>query len=650
MSRSTDRLLSPVGDRLRHALRRQSVFSGTTALGCAYFAALAGAHLLSHAHTPAQAAPEMTVLLFSLVAMLVALIAGRRLPRWVGILTVVLLSAAFAVVVSSAPEAGTVLGVLFLVPLLMVYLGWSYQPWPARGVGAVVLGLWGVAIVNNPHFAERALSDPWPLLYGGLVCMLVLEISLALGEDLARAVRTDPLTGALNRRGLRRHMREARQRGGQYWLVVADIDGLKPLNDRHGHAAGDALLRATVESWRVVLADEGVVARWGGDEFVIMFRAEGEAAARRVSESLRKAAPQPYSAGLVRVQDGVGVDFLVRLADEELYREKRERRGTGVPTEPTPVPAPDATRARPWSALVSCAAALLYVVTAVVGLLAATDFWEIVTEVAAILVGLVAIVVAARLGDRYPHGGVLAWVGLMAVVLMARAVARDDAGGVIEMLFCLQLFAVIAGWFYRGRVGRAFLLGLYVVLVGALPLISSQTLGRLGPIPIVVALATAWLLLEVVRGVRVGERRLAATDPLTGVLNRYGFDEALAAAIETARRRGRPLSVVTIDFDRFKELNDKQGHDAGDRVLRGAVQAWRHLLRTDDVIGRLGGDEFVVVLPGARAAEAESTIARVHAESDGGWSWGVAELRDDDEITDLIDRADQALYAAKRAR
>lgn len=650
MARSTDRTLSPLAARLRRAARRQSTFSGTTALGCAYFAALAGAHVVSHEHAHGEAAPEMTVLLFALVGVIVALVGGRRLPRWVSLVLVLLIASAFAAVVSTTSQPGVVLEVLFLVPLLMVYLGWSYPAWPARGASTVVMGLLGLAILSNPHFAERATAEPWPLVYGALTCALVLEVSLALSDDLARAVSTDPLTGALNRRGLRRHLRETRQRGGQRWMLVADIDGLKSLNDRLGHAAGDALLRATVESWQARLRADGVVGRWGGDEFVVVFRAEGEAAARGVGAELRAAAPQPFSAGLVRLQEGLGLDLLVRLADEELYRDKRERGAAADAPEIVPVAACDeAPRPRPWPALVSIAAAGLYVATAVVGLLSAASPWQIGTELAAIVLGLIAIVVAARLGRRYPHWGVLAWVGLMGIAMIARLAARDDSGSLIELLFCLQLFAVIAGWFYRGRVGRLFLVGVYVALLGTLPFVTAATLTRVGPAPIVVGLVTAWLLLEVVRGVRVSERRLADTDPLTGTLNRLGLEKALDAAIRRARRRGESLAYVAIDFDRFKELNDQNGHQAGDRALRGAVHAWRAMLRAEDVIVRLGGDEFAILLPRAGAAETVATMTRLHAAA-GGWSWGAAELADGDDAASLAARADAELYAAKSAR
>ncbi len=90
----------------------------------------------------------------------------------------------------------------------------------------------------------------------------------------------------------------------------------------------------------------------------------------------------------------------------------------------------------------------------------------------------------------------------------------------------------------------------------------------------------------------------ARTDPLTGLANRRGLKEALSRAGSRARRSGEPLSVLMIDLDRFKQVNDTHGHDAGDRVLCELAACLRDVLRGEDVYGRLGGDEFVVAIEG----------------------------------------------------
>jgi diguanylate cyclase (GGDEF)-like protein len=101
---------------------------------------------------------------------------------------------------------------------------------------------------------------------------------------------------------------------------------------------------------------------------------------------------------------------------------------------------------------------------------------------------------------------------------------------------------------------------------------------------------------------------IARTDPLTGLLNRRGIEEGLTRDFARSRRRTAPMTVLMVDLDRFKEINDRHGHEAGDRVLVAVADCMRDTLRSEDVYGRLGGDEFVVVM-----AEAEETAGRAAA-------------------------------------
>src|SRR5262245_1416865 len=113
-------------------------------------------------------------------------------------------------------------------------------------------------------------------------------------------------------------------------------------------------------------------------------------------------------------------------------------------------------------------------------------------------------------------------------------------------------------------------------------------------------------------------RHQAATDGLTGLLNHRGAQERLRREVESAAASGRPLSVVVVDLDHFKRINDSLGHAAGDNVLSAAATKLRGVVREGDAVGRLGGEEFVLVLPGvtgeaaAEAAErARSALAQV---------------------------------------
>lgn len=176
-----------------------------------------------------------------------------------------------------------------------------------------------------------------------------------------------------------------------------------------------------------------------------------------------------------------------------------------------------------------------------------------------------------------------------------------------------------------------------------------------------------WRLVAVLRRrLAIAEERvreLATTDELTGLRNRRYLTERLADEIARARRYADPLSCVLFDVDRFKDVNDSFGHDAGDAVLRGVSAAARRVCRETDVLGRWGGEEFLLVLPrtdekGAlaiaarlretlealRVAHAGRTIATTASFGVTGVAPGARE-----DLDAVLKRADRALYRAKDA-
>jgi len=171
------------------------------------------------------------------------------------------------------------------------------------------------------------------------------------------------------------------------------------------------------------------------------------------------------------------------------------------------------------------------------------------------------------------------------------------------------------------------------------------------------------LLVVFARLTALSERmaRSARTDPLTGLANRRALNEHLRRATARARRSGRPVSVLMIDLDRFKQTNDRYGHRAGDRVLRTVADCMREALRGEDIYGRWGGDEFFVLLPDTDEREAARTAERLCRQAGAAdlgdiglpagvpLSIGVA-TRTSTSPEDIVQAADLNLYEQKAAR
>ena len=169
----------------------------------------------------------------------------------------------------------------------------------------------------------------------------------------------------------------------------------------------------------------------------------------------------------------------------------------------------------------------------------------------------------------------------------------------------------------------------------------------------------AWsLMIEVVVGTGVAvlflARRMADLshrDSLTGALNRRAWDRALEVELDEHRRRGAPLGVALVDIDDLKLVNDQQGHEAGDELLRNAVDLWASVLRAEDVIARVGGDEFGIIFLGTEPADAERVAERLITTLDrelgATCTVGVATALPGARPRDVLAVADRLLYDGK---
>lgn len=156
-------------------------------------------------------------------------------------------------------------------------------------------------------------------------------------------------------------------------------------------------------------------------------------------------------------------------------------------------------------------------------------------------------------------------------------------------------------------------------------------------------------------------RRQANTDSLTGLFNRRYFVEHAEREFKRAQRNGKPLTVISIDIDHFKHINDQYGHPVGDEVLIAVSKNLLPNLRSEDVLARIGGEEFAIVLPDTDIEQAAHIAERIRQQQDeirlmGNWSGeltvqvsvGVAvKFKEDSDFDVLFSRADKALYSAK---
>jgi diguanylate cyclase len=249
-----------------------------------------------------------------------------------------------------------------------------------------------------------------------------------------------------------------------------------------------------------------------------------------------------------------------------------------------------------------------------------------------------------------------AWIALMqfnllpsVAILVMLSMDKMAVGGLGFLVRCSALliaacFAVSAATGFEVRTYTSM-----VQIIGSLPLLILY--------PLVVGL-TAYRLARRLREQNQLLSEMSRTDGLSGLLNRRYWEDAVAAEFERCARTGGRSSVLMLDIDHFKAINDRHGHLEGDEVIRRVAEILRRALRENDVPGRYGGEEFGVLLPDTPAAGAEVIAERIRKRIEGAAltksgvratvSIGIAELEGEDlNYTVAISRADRALYAAK---
>ena len=262
----------------------------------------------------------------------------------------------------------------------------------------------------------------------------------------------------------------------------------------------------------------------------------------------------------------------------------------------------------------------------------------------------------------------LCFIAGITIFIAGRRFTGFAAGALMIGVLCVVVPSV---WFTPTPL-RAINLGLlflpfFIYLVWFLPMWFARVLGYtwIGLYAGLVLLRfggeiTTVLLTLAITGAVLGElighfkaklERASITDPLCDVWNKRGFERLLGKLIPTAQRAGQPLSMLYLDLDGFKAVNDEHGHAAGDLVLQRFAAELQQHTRPQDVFARFGGDEFALLLVGSDAEGATRTGARLQRKvPDPRWSFGVSEWRAGESPGDFISRADLLMLTGKRGR
>ena len=467
--------------------------------------------------------------------------------------------------------------------------------------------------------------------------LLVRRLSTATADRLF-ALRTlsltDELTGVLNRRGLAagfgRLTRSAR-RDASIGLLIVDIDHFKWFNDEYGHAAGDDVLRRVCQVLKTIAGPGNLVARIGGEELAVLVVGRAEPVALAFREALAAMRPAvTVSIGVIDAPLDAALApgalwQLLDAADRALYEAKNTGRdricrgdldsSTAVEQPVTRVPAEAAvpaagivatlppSRLPGWALAAFGSLGLLSVFGRhSVALDRPIDWLYLVAALACLVAGIVAIGTAPRLGQARLLGGVL---GVDIVVALSVLDLNYPAGRLIALLPLL-----LTGLMVAQNAGRAILMAHHAIIV-IVCLLAFET--PVTPLTVIAVCMHAAVLIgsaELIFHLRRRHDEAAAdlhrwsvTDPLTGLANRRGLEMAFARMPRT-----RNITVLALDVDDFKAVNDRHGHIVGDDALIRLAATLRTVTGPDTVVGRTGGDEFVVLAPSTHAGQLASTV------------------------------------------
>lgn len=255
------------------------------------------------------------------------------------------------------------------------------------------------------------------------------------------------------------------------------------------------------------------------------------------------------------------------------------------------------------------------------------------------LVGVILLSSHIRVADWFLQATIAMNVAAVAWTI---ATAPQVQGAAVNLFGLVGIGTYVGAWFTARQAGLHMLAA---TLASAIAMAARPDPAAFLPLWITGVL-TAFILSLLLHVLMRHQARLAGLDPLTGVLTRSGLASIIDRPTVTSRLR-QPLSVAVLDLDGFKAINDLQGHEAGDRLLRAVGEQLRQGTRDTDVVARLGGDEFLILLGGTSAFRAEEIITRLVTLLPISASFGVAAWPTGGDFDAVLRTADAAMYSRK---
>lgn len=265
------------------------------------------------------------------------------------------------------------------------------------------------------------------------------------------------------------------------------------------------------------------------------------------------------------------------------------------------------------------------------------------------IVGVCSLLISATvflLGSRFTLNAAMVMMSLNSVMLVVLTMMTHSVLGAMSNGVYFIIIFIFAIWFFPILSARIIV---YSNLAAYLTVVLIRFEPHVYSLVIAIVLSTV-LVGEVIYRFKKGLDTNILTDLLTGAWNKRGLDRVMSVEISNARRSGNPLTVMFIDIDGLKKLNDSKGHREGDRLLREFVETVSKKTRPRDSLARLGGDEFVLVLPETNEQQGTNIGEKLRGLCQCAWSFGVAELQPEESADDLTNRADLRMLEDKRRR